>query len=70
MANQNGITITIKGFLPTGKTLEEQFAAMTLVRWAQNDADELPALMGKLIDFSFDAKIKTRRKPKINGDVE
>lgn len=64
MANQNGIAVTIKGFLPTGKTMDEQFEAMTLVRAAQGDHDQLPSLMHELIDFSFDAVIKTRRGPK------
>lgn len=70
MANQNGIAITIKGFLPTGKTLGEQFAAMSLVRGAQGDVGELSTLVGKLTDFSFDAQIKTRREPKAEGDAE
>ena len=70
MANQNGIAITIKGFLPTGKTLDEQFDAMSIVRDAQEDVQALPALMYGLIDFSFDAQIKTRREPKAEGDAE
>ena len=64
MANQNGIAVTIKGFLPTGKTLEEQFEAMSLVRAAQGDVSQLPMLAVEMIDFSFDAVIKTRRGPK------
>lgn len=61
MANQNGIAVTIKGFLPTGKTLDEQFAAMSLVRAAQGNTYEIAELINSLTDFSFDAQIKTRR---------
>jgi len=64
MANQNGIAVTIKGFLPTGKTMDEQFEAMSLVRAAQGDRHEVPELIRHLTDFSFDAVIKTRRGPK------
>lgn len=70
MANQNGIAITIKGFLPTGKTLDEQFAAMSLVRGAQGDLSQLSDLALEMTDFSFDAQIKTRREPKAEGDAE
>ena len=70
MANQNGIAITIKGFLPTGKTLEEQFAAMSLVRGAQDDDNAMAELISSLIDFTFDAQIKTRREPKPEGGAE
>lgn len=64
MANQNGIAITIKGFLPTGKTLEDQFEAMSLVRRAQDDRHEVPELIRHLDGFSFEATMKTRRGPK------
>lgn len=70
MANQNGIAITIKGFLPTGKTLEEQFAAMGLVRDAQSDALAVPALISAMGDVSFDAQIKTRRTGKTEEIAE
>ena len=70
MANQNGIAITIKGFLPTGKTLEEQFAAMSLVRGAQDDDNAMAELISSLTDFTFDAQIKTRREPKPEGGAE
>lgn len=70
MANQNGIAITIKGFLPIGKTMDEQFEAMGLVRDAQEDVQALPALAYGLIDFSFDAQMKTRREPKPEGGAE
>lgn len=70
MANQNGIAITIKGFLPTGKTLEEQFAAMSLVRGAQDDDSAMAELISSLTDLKFDAQIKTRREPKPEGGAE
>lgn len=70
MANQNGIAITIKGFLPTGKTLEEQFAAMSLVRGAQDDDNAMAELISSLTDLKFDAQIKTRREPKPEGGAE
>lgn len=70
MANQNGIAITIKGFLPTGKTLEEQFAAMGLVRGAQDDDNAMAELISSLTDLKFDAQIKTRREPKPEGGAE
>lgn len=70
MANQNGIAITIKGFLPTGKTLEEQFTAMTLVRAAQDDPEQISSLAVQLTDYSFDAQMKTRRGAKAEEAAE
>ena len=70
MANQNGIAITIKGFLPTGTTLEEQFAAMSLVRAAQGDFSQLADLALEMTEVTFDAQIKTRREPKPEGGAE
>ena len=67
MANQNGIAVTIKGFLPTGKTLDEQFHAMSLVRGAQDDDSAMAELINSLTDFTFDAQMKTRREPKPEG---
>ena len=37
--NQSGIAITIKAFLPTGKTLDEQFAALLVVKTAHETGD-------------------------------
>lgn len=70
MANQNGIAVTIKGFLPTGKTLDEQFSAMSLVRAAQGNTYEIAELINSLTDFSFDAQMKTRREPKASEAKE
>lgn len=69
MANQNGIAITIKGFLPIGKTLEEQLEAMSLVRAAQENIHEVAELINSLTDLAFDAQIKSRREPKAEADA-
>ena len=70
MANQTGIAVTIKGFLPTGKTLDEQFHAMSLVRAAQGDFSQLSDLALEMTDVTFEAQIKTRREPKPVGGAE
>lgn len=57
MANQTGIAIVIKAFLPTGKTLDEQFAALSLVKTAHETGDYAPLLAAAGID-----EVKTEQK--------
>ena len=60
MANQTGIAIIIKAFLPTGKTLDEQFAALSIVKTAHETGDYAPVLAAASID-EVKAEQKTRR---------
>lgn len=60
MANISGIAVTIKAFLPTGKTLDEQFAALTLVKEAHASGDYSKVLSAAKID-DVKAEQKTRR---------
>lgn len=55
--NQPGIAISIKGFLPTGKTLDEQFAALTIVKTAHETGD-----YSSLLKAAHDVEIKTESK--------
>jgi hypothetical protein len=57
MANQSGIAITIKAFLPTGKTLDEQFTALGLVRDAHATGDYTTLLKAAKVD-----EVKTEQK--------
>ena len=57
MANQNGIAITIKGFLPTGKTLDETFAALSIVKQAHETGDYAPLLAAAKVE-----EVKTEQK--------
>lgn len=54
MANQSGIAITIKAFLPTGSTIDENFAAYGLVKAAHESGD-----YSKLLASAIDVKVKT-----------
>lgn len=58
--NQSGIAIVIKAFLPTGKTLDEQFAALSLVKQARESGD-YAALLEAAIDVDVKTEAKTRR---------
>lgn len=58
--NQTGIAITIKAFLPTGKTLDEQFTALSLVKDAHATGDYSAVLKAAKID-EVKAEQKTRR---------
>lgn len=60
MANQQGIAITIKAFLPTGKTLDEQFAALSTVKTAHETGDYSDVLKAARIE-EVKAEQKTRR---------
>lgn len=55
--NQQGIAIVIKAFLPTGKTLDEQFNALTIVKTAHETGDYSP-----LLAASQDVEVKTEQK--------
>ena len=55
--NQSGIAIVIKAFLPTGKTLDEQFAALSIVKQAHETGD-----YAALLKAAQDAEVKTEAK--------
>lgn len=55
--NQQGIAIVIKAFLPTGKTLDEQFNALSIVKTAHETGDYSP-----LLAASQDVEVKTEQK--------
>ncbi|MGZ2448279.1 hypothetical protein ACVIRO_001033 [Rhizobium ruizarguesonis] len=60
MANQSGIAIIIKAFLPTGKTLDEQLTALTLVKEAHSSSDYTALLKAAEIE-DVKTEQKTRR---------
>ncbi|MDK2769931.1 MAG: hypothetical protein KYX69_19710 [Sphingomonas sp.] len=60
MANQTGIAISIKAFLPTGKSLDEQFAALTLVKTAHETGDYSALLKAANVE-DVKTEQKTRR---------
>lgn len=62
MANQTGIAITITAFLPTGKTLDEQFNALSIVKNAHATSD-YAALLVASRDVLVKTEQKTRRIP-------
>ncbi len=55
--NQSGIAISIKAFLPTGKTLDEAFNALSLVKAAHESGNYTALLAAAQID-----EIKTEQK--------
>lgn len=57
MANVSGVAIVIKAFLPTGKTLDEQFAALSIVKDAHESGDYSKLLAAASID-----EVKTEQK--------
>ncbi|MDX8492931.1 hypothetical protein RFN29_15235 [Mesorhizobium sp. VK22B] len=57
MANQTGIAIVIKAFLPTGKSLDEQFAALSIVKTAHETSDYSALLKAASIE-----EVKTEQK--------
>jgi hypothetical protein len=57
MANQTGIAITIKAFLPTGKTLDEVFEALSIVKTAHATGDYSAVLKAALVE-----EVKTEQK--------
>lgn len=60
MANQSGIAITITAFLPTGKTLDQQFAALSLVKTA-HETGAYADLLSAATDLLVKTEQKTRR---------
>lgn len=58
--NQTGIAITIKAWLPTGKTLDEQLASLTIVKTAHETGDYAPLLAAAQIE-AVQTDSKTRR---------
>ncbi|RWF74520.1 MAG: hypothetical protein E5X15_09935 [Mesorhizobium sp.] len=57
MANQTGIAIVIKAFLPTGKSLDEQFEALSIVKTAHETSDYSALLKAASIE-----EVKTEQK--------
>lgn len=57
MPNVNGIAIVVKAFLPTGKTLDEQFNALSIVKDAHEKGDYSALLQAATID-----EVKTEQK--------
>lgn len=55
--NQTGIAIVIKAFLPTGSTIDEQFAALSLVKDAHASSDYTVLLKAAKVD-----EVKTEQK--------
>lgn len=60
MANQTGIAITIHAFLPTGRSIEEQFEALSLVKTAHETGDYSAVLKAAAIE-KVRSEQKTRR---------
>lgn len=58
--NVTGIAITIKAFLPTGKSVDEQFAALSVVKEAHETGDYSKVLTSAMID-EVKSEQKTRR---------
>lgn len=57
MANQTGIAIVIKAFLPTGKSLDDQFNALTIVKNAHASGDYAELLKAASVE-----EVKTEQK--------
>ncbi|QND53449.1 hypothetical protein HB779_17310 [Phyllobacterium sp. 628] len=57
MANQTGIAITIRAFLQTGKTLDEQFNALSIVKAAHETGDYSALLKAATVD-----EVKTEQR--------
>ncbi|MER9628393.1 hypothetical protein [Mesorhizobium sp. M0296] len=60
MANQTGIAITIRAFLQTGKTLNEQFEALSIVKTAHETGDYSELLKAATVE-DVKTEQKTRR---------
>ena len=58
--NQSGIAISLKAFLPLGKTVEEQIAALTTVKTAHETGD-YAFLLAAVHDIEVKTEQKTRR---------
>ena len=58
--NKAGVAITIKAFLPIGKSLDEQFIALSLVKDAK-DTGEYDLLLKAATEVEIKTESKTRR---------
>jgi len=58
--NQTGIAIVIKAWLPVGKTLDEQFEALSIVKQA-HETSEYSALLAAARIEEIKTEQKTRR---------
>ena len=67
--NQSGIAIVVKAFLPTGKTLDEQFAALSIVKTAHETGD-YAALLRAAQDVEIKTEAKTRRIEEVAREGE
>lgn len=56
-ANQTGIAIVIKAWLPTGKTIDEQFEALSTVKEAHKTGN-----YAELLSVSTIEEVKTEQK--------
>lgn len=63
--NQTGIAIAIKAWLPTGKTLDEQFEALSLVKQAHETGDYSALLATATVEA-----VKTEQKNRRVEDAE
>lgn len=68
MANQTGIAITIKAFLPTGRTIDEQFTALGMVKDAHASGDYSQVLAASQIE-EVKSEQKTRRISDTHADA-
>ncbi len=57
---QQGVEITIRAFLPVGKSLEEQHDALTLVKEAKTSG-KFDALLDKSLDLVVKTEMRNRR---------
>lgn len=60
MANQTGIAFALKGFMPLGKSIDEQLEALGALK-AAHESGDYSAILPKLTDVEVSAEQKTRR---------
>ena len=58
--NQQGIAISIKAWLPTGTTIDEQFAALSIVKQAHETGDYSALLAASKVE-AVKTEAKNRR---------
>lgn len=61
--NQTGIAIVIKAWLPAGKTLDEQFEALSIVKTAHETGDYSALLAASSVE-----EVKTEQKTRRMAD--
>lgn len=61
--NQTGIAIVIKAWLPAGKTLDEQFEALSIVKQAHETGDYSALLAASSVE-----EVKTEQKTRRMAD--